>query len=127
MLLTLLPLSALQQIVRLACLNHAASVRSEPGSNSPIICLIRSWVLKYNLSDCVSALNRNLPRKFLFIVSAISISKNRSKTIFALMIYVAFSSINHALIRHKKSIADDAFFTSTLFLNLPVNQKLFAI
>ncbi len=33
-LLTLLPLSTLQQIVRLACLIHAASVRSEPGSNS---------------------------------------------------------------------------------------------
>ncbi len=35
-LLTLLPLSTLQQIVRLACLIHAASVRSEPGSNSLI-------------------------------------------------------------------------------------------
>ena len=40
-LLTLLPLSALQLIVRLACLIHAASVRSEPGSNSPIEYLIR--------------------------------------------------------------------------------------
>ena len=38
MLLTLSPLSAVrrQLIVRLACLIHAASVQSEPGSNSPL-------------------------------------------------------------------------------------------
>ena len=33
---TLSPLSALLRSVRLACLIHAASVHSEPGSNSPL-------------------------------------------------------------------------------------------
>ena len=35
-LLTLSPLDALLHPVRLACLIHAASVHSEPGSNSPL-------------------------------------------------------------------------------------------
>src|SRR6266446_5259951 len=35
-LLTLAPLSRLLGTVRLACLNHAASVQAEPGSNSSI-------------------------------------------------------------------------------------------
>ena len=36
--LTLAPLNLLLNFVRLACLIHAASVRSEPESNSPLLC-----------------------------------------------------------------------------------------
>ncbi len=45
-------------LARLACLIHAASVRSEPGSNSPII-ILRKHFETYYLKQIVPFLNRN--------------------------------------------------------------------
>ena len=52
MLLTRPPLDAWEQApivsVRLACVRHAASVQSEPGSNSSVKLVV---ALKYDISD----------------------------------------------------------------------------
>jgi hypothetical protein len=72
-LLTRAPLNEEQapHSVRLACVRHAASVRSEPGSNSPVELLYKSELLKIFLLDKT----RNL-----YTITAIRFSKTRSAT-----------------------------------------------
>ena len=53
-LLTLSPLSPRRGSVRLACLIHAASVHSEPGSNSP---LLKNLTCDYTGSTCIFKLD----------------------------------------------------------------------
>ena len=86
-LLTRAPLSSRRNFVRLACVKHAASVRSEPGSNSQIESLLSvAWRATEFYYFVLTARNRSfaLPNPhsvILFLLSKSSPSSRLAKTV----------------------------------------------